>query len=120
MRLIQCQIPRFFFIHLCIFYQQGVAAAHNAEAQAGAALGDVDGGLAPRDDGTGGWVAGHGGGSGRAALALKQRRLRCDVRRRRMKHRQRKTQNAEGNTHRCLPPPPQDSGWWRLECWVDT
>lgn len=89
MRLIQCQIPRFFFIHLCIFYQQGVAAAHNAEAQAGAALGDVDGGLAPRDDGTGGWVAGHGGGSGRAALALKQRRLRCDVRRRRMKHRQR-------------------------------
>lgn len=80
MRLIQCQIPRFFslFIHV-FFYQQGVAAAHNAEAQAGAALGDVDGGLAPRDDGTGGWVAGHGGGSGRAALALKQRRLRCDV-----------------------------------------
>lgn len=108
-----------FLIHLCIFYQQGVAAAHNAEAQAGAALGDVDGGLAPRDDGAGGWVAGHGGGSGRAALALKQRRLRCDVRRR-MKHSQRKKQNAERNTHWCLPLPPQDSGWWCLECWVGT
>lgn len=122
------QIPQFF-----IFYQQSVAAAHNAEAQAGAALGDVDGGLAPRDDGTGGRVADHGGGCGRAALALKQRRLRCDVRRRR-KHSQRDGQNAERNTHWCLPLPPplplplppppppplQDPGWWRLECWRGT
>lgn len=114
------KFPDFSLFIYVFFYQQGVAAAHNAEAQAGAALGDVDGGLAPRDDGTGGWVAGHGGGSGRAALALKQRRLRCDVRRRRMKDSQRKRQNAEGNTHRCLPLPPQDSGWWRLECWVGT
>lgn len=53
------------------FYQQSVTAAHNAEAQAGAALGDVNGGLTSRDDGTGGRVADHGGGCGRAALALK-------------------------------------------------
>lgn len=81
-----------------LFYQQSVAAAHNAEAQAGAALGDVDGGLAPRDDGTGGWVAHHGGGCGRAALALKQTRLRCDVRRR-TKQSTRNRQNAERNTY---------------------
>lgn len=50
------------------FYQQGVAASHDAQTQARAALGDVDGGLTAGDDGTSCRVAGQRGRSGGAAL----------------------------------------------------
>lgn len=42
-------------------YQQGVAASHDAEAQARAALTDLDGGLTAGDDGTGRRVTGQSG-----------------------------------------------------------
>ena len=48
-------------------YQQSVTSSHDAEAQARAALGDVDGGLAAGDDGAGRRVAGQGGRGGGAA-----------------------------------------------------
>lgn len=53
-----------------VLYQQGVTASHDAKAQAGAALGDVYGGLTAGDDGTGRRVASQSGGSGRATRAL--------------------------------------------------
>lgn len=45
-------------------YQQGVAASHDAEPQACAALTDLNGGLTSGDDGTGRWVAGQSGRGG--------------------------------------------------------
>lgn len=58
------------YLIVLVLYQQGVAASHDAEAQAGAALGDVYGGLTAWDDGTGRRVAGQSGGSGGATRAL--------------------------------------------------
>lgn len=53
-----------------VSYQQGVTASHDAKAQAGVALGDIDGGLTAGDDGTGCRVAGQSGRRGRATLTL--------------------------------------------------
>ncbi|TNN85137.1 hypothetical protein EYF80_004487 [Liparis tanakae] len=54
---------------------QRVTASHNAQAQARAAFGDVDGGLAAGDDGTGRRVAGQSGRSGRATLTYSGGRI---------------------------------------------
>lgn len=63
----QRQISYFIFMFF-ILYQQGVAASHDAQTQARAALGDVYGGLTAGDDGTSCRVAGQSGRRRGAAL----------------------------------------------------